>query len=84
MKNENEKKEERRGTKMTIEKAMTLTSEEYATLDESYDGFNKDVYINHQAHGSEETLYDFIGKGSEKLDRIRLLKNYNQGDDGCD
>lgn len=63
------------GKKMTLEKAMMLSSEEFAMLDEQYDGFNRETYNNHQTHNGEETFYDFIEKGSERIKDIHILKN---------
>lgn len=60
---------------MTIEKAKSLSSEEFALLDEKYGGFNNETYNNHQTQDEKETIYDFIKKGGRKIAGIRLLKN---------
>ena len=75
LENEMDKTKERKGWSMTIEKAMTLSPEEFAMLDKQYEGFNKETYTNHQTHNGEETFYDFIEKGSERIKNIQLLKN---------
>ncbi len=61
------------GLKMTIEKAMSLSKEEFEMLDKQYEGFDKESYINHRVHEPQETFYDFLEKGCERIRNIRLF-----------
>lgn len=57
-------KEMEGGSAMTIEKAKSISSEEFKKLSDECNGFNDEKYKNHQIHADGETIGDFILKGS--------------------
>lgn len=61
------------GKRMTIEKAISLSTEEFEALDREYSGFNKDRYSNHQVTDGEESFYDFLEKGCENIENMRIF-----------
>lgn len=62
------------GKKMTIQKALSLSSEEFEMLDNEYGGFNKETYSNHKLSGDDETSLGFLREGSEKIKNNPVVK----------
>lgn len=74
MKEKKTKPNERKEETMTVEKAMTLTSEEFEELSKEYDGFNNEAYFNHSIEEDEDAFYDFLNNGCKRLKGIRLFQ----------
>lgn len=52
---------------MTIEKALSLSHEEFISLSNECNGSNDEMYKNHPSHTGDETIIDFLLKGSHRI-----------------
>lgn len=52
---------------MTIEKALSLSTDEFIRLSDECNGFNDEMYKNHPIHTDDETIIDFLLKGSQRI-----------------
>jgi len=67
-------KNQRGETKMTIEKALSLSTEEFNLLCEECYGFNNEKYKNHQKRSDGESTADFLLKGSRRIKNHPVIK----------
>lgn len=60
--------------KMTVQKALSLSEEDFNKLSDECNGFNDEVYKNHRIHKDGETLGEFLEKGSKRIKDNPVIK----------
>lgn len=63
-----------RGNRMNVQKALLLTFDEFVELANTCNGFNDEIYKNHQVHYEGESFGEFMAKGSARIKKDPILQ----------